>query len=592
MFTFPRLCRILRLPRQPPKISLAHRNKNRDLSPFITSFLSLPDQLQKKTMLFKNLAVAAASLATVSADALPAIEIVGNKFFYSNNGSQFYMKGIAYQQDTANVTSDETFVDPLADVTACKRDIPYLSAVNTNTIRVYALNESQDHTACMQLLNDAGIYVIADLAEPGLSINRDDPTWTVELYNRYTKIVDEFQNYTNVLGFFAGNEVTNDYTNTDASPFVKAAVRDTKAYIKAQGYREIPVGYSSNDDADTRVALADYFACGSIDERADFYGINMYEWCGTSTFQKSGYADRTAEFQNLTIPVFFSEYGCNEVQPREFTEVQALYGSNMTDVWSGGIVYMYFEEANNYGLVSISNGNVKTLADYSYYSQEIHSISPTSSHSSDVTATSEILACPTQFKYWSAATSLPPTPNDSLCSCMEDSLSCIVADDVDSSNYSDLFSYVCGQIDCGGVQANGTTGEYGSYSFCSAKQQLSFVLNLYYEAQGAHAYACSFEGSATLAGKSTTATACSSALNAAGSSGLGSVSGSISKAATSTSTGSTSTGSKSGSSSTGSASASSTSSSSAGVVRVPASEKVFALVVGLVAISGFSVALT
>ncbi|CEP22284.1 PHR2 [Cyberlindnera jadinii] len=540
-------------------------------------------------MLFQNLAIVASAIGLVAAE-LPAIEIVGNKFFFSNNGSQFYMRGIAYQQDTSNVTDGSTFVDPLADGEACARDIPYLSAVKTNTIRVYALNETQDHTECMQLLDDAGIYVIADLSEPSLSINRDDPSWTVELYNRYTKIVDEFQNYTNILGFFAGNEVTNDYTNTDASAFVKAAVRDTKAYIRDQNYRSIPVGYSSNDDADTRVAIADYFVCGDEDERADFYGINMYEWCGQSTFEESGYADRTEEFSNLTVPVFFSEYGCNEVQPREFTEVQALYGKNMTDVWSGGIVYMYFEEENNYGLVTVSGDSVSTLADYSYYSEEINSISPTSAESSDISTSDATLACPTGFKYWSASTDLPPTPDEGLCDCMENSLSCVVSSDVDEDDYDDLFAVVCGYVDCSGISANGTTGEYGSYSFCNAKQQLSFVLDLYYKDQSSAARACSFDGSATLTGQSSTASECSSALNAAGSVGTGEVSGTVSKTGSDTSTdGGSATGSAT---STASGSSTSTASSVACAVRVPGSESIVALAIGItVAVTGFTLTL-
>ncbi|CAM9021247.1 unnamed protein product [Wickerhamomyces anomalus] len=541
-------------------------------------------------MLF-NLAssfVAAASLVSVvSAADLPAIEVVGNKFFYSNNGSQFYIKGIAYQQDTANITSGESFVDPLADADACKRDIPYLSAVNTNTIRVYALNESQDHTSCMQQLANAGIYVIADLSEPSLSINRDSPAWDVQLYNRYTKIVDEFHNYTNVLGFFAGNEVTNDNTNTDASAFVKAAVRDTKAYIKQQGYRSIPVGYSSNDDADTRIQIADYFACGDDDEKADFYGINMYEWCGNSTFSKSGYADRTADFKNLTIPIFFSEYGCNEVKPREFTEVAALYGSDMTDVWSGGIVYMYFQEANDYGLVSIDGDEVKTLDDYSNYKSEILRVSPTSATSSAASASAHQLSCPTEDKNWKASTDLPPTPDDGLCSCMESSLSCVVGDSVDSDDYSDLFGIVCGEVSCDGINSNGTTGSYGAYSFCSSKQKLSFVLDLYYKAQGSAARACSFSGSASVKSASTQA-ACSTALAQAGASGLGTVSATVSGSSRSTATGSN--GSSGSSSSAGSSSSSSGSSSKSGAAApvAPRGEKVFASVMALLVVGGFT----
>jgi hypothetical protein len=541
-------------------------------------------------MLFKSLCLLATALiSSVSADDLPSIEIVGNKFFYSNNGSQFYMKGIAYQQDTTNVTADETFIDPLADYDACKRDVPYLSAVATNVIRVYALNESQDHTECMQLLAENGIYVIADLSEPALSINRDSPTWTVELYNRYTTIVDEFQNYTNILGFFAGNEVTNDNTNTDASAFVKAAVRDTKQYIKDQGYREIPVGYSANDDADTRVAIADYFVCGDVDERADFYGINMYSWCGDSSFTESGYNDRTEEFSNITVPVFFSEYGCNEVTPRKFTEVAALYGENMTDVWSGGIVYMYFEETNNYGLVSIDGDSVSTLSDYNYYKTEILAITPTSVQSSDVSSSevSATLACPDQSSNWKASTVLPPFPDDALCSCLEASLECVVSDDVDSDDYSELFSYVCGsgEISCDGIQANGTTGEYGAYSFCSSKQQLSFLLDLYYKSQSKKSTACDFDGQASVKSDATTASSCSSALSAAGTDGLGTVSGTLSAGSTS-GTGST-TGSGSSASATDSSSTTSTA-NMAGVVTAPRFDYLFASLGSLLAVGGLA----
>ena len=224
-----------------------------------------------------------------------------------------------------------------------------MQQLQTNTIRVYALDVTKDHSQCMKLLEDAGIYVVADLSQPSSSINRDSPQWNNDLYTRYTSVIDMMQNYTNVLGFFAGNEVSNNNTNTNASAFVKAAVRDMKAYIKAKNYRTIGVGYATNDDAAIRVDLADYFNCGPADESIDFWGYNIYSWCGNSSFTESGYDARTKEFESYSVPVFFAEYGCNTVQPRMFSEVQALFGSQMTPVWSGGIVYMYFQEANNYG---------------------------------------------------------------------------------------------------------------------------------------------------------------------------------------------------------------------------------------------------
>lgn len=267
------------------------------------------------------------------------------------------MKGVAYQQDTgaAGATSEQTskYIDPLADADNCKRDIPFLKELGTNTIRTYAINPESDHSACMKMLQEAGIYVVSDLGEPSLSINRDNPQWSTELYTRYTKVVDELGQYSNVIGFFAGNEVSNNKSNTDASAFVKAAVRDTKAYIKnKKNSRWMGVGYAANDDAEIRKDIADYFNCGKEEDAIDFWGYNIYSWCGKSDMKKSGYSTQAKFFEEYSVPVFFAEYGCNVpggASERIFEETAALYEDEMTKVFSGGIVYMYFQEDNDYG---------------------------------------------------------------------------------------------------------------------------------------------------------------------------------------------------------------------------------------------------
>jgi hypothetical protein len=317
-----------------------------------------------------GLLTAAATLASsVLADVDPIV-VKGSKFFYKTNGTEFFIQGVAYQRKKPNVVllmyqrtnswpeqysangsanTGGTYTDPLADANRCKIDIPLLKSLQTNTIRVYAVDPTKDHSACMQLLVDNNIYVVADLSQPSLSINRDTPAWTTDIFNRYTSVVDMFSSYNNVIGFFAGNEVSNQLNNTAASAFVKAAVRDTKSYIKAKGYRQMYVGYATNDDASIRENMANYFNCGNPDEAIDFWGYNIYSWCGNSTFTESGYDQRVQEFSSYSVPSFFAEYGCNTPRPRVFSEVQALFGSQMTPTFSGGIVYMYFEEANEFG---------------------------------------------------------------------------------------------------------------------------------------------------------------------------------------------------------------------------------------------------
>jgi len=65
---------------------------------------------------------------------------------------------------------------------------------------------------------------------------------------------------------------------TAASPYVKAAVRDCKAYMKSKGGRYIPMGYSAADIATIRPMFQNYLACGPTNDTIDFFAVNIYEW--------------------------------------------------------------------------------------------------------------------------------------------------------------------------------------------------------------------------------------------------------------------------------------------------------------------------
>ena len=168
-----------------------------------------------------------------------------------------------------------------------------------------------------------------------------------------------------------------------------------KDYIAKNSPRKIPVGYSA---ADVRDILADswaYLSClidGKTDDtsRIDFFGLNSYSWCGgDATFKSSGYNVLVDQFAKTTIPVFFSEYGCNKVLPRVFDEVQTLYSSDMTGVMSGGLVYEYYQEiSNNFGLVWIyDNGTAELRTDYDNLQKQFNKLDSKALQSGNVTAT-------------------------------------------------------------------------------------------------------------------------------------------------------------------------------------------------------------
>ncbi|KAJ5489475.1 1-3-beta-glucanosyltransferase gel4 [Penicillium diatomitis] len=499
-------------------------------------------------------ALAGLSLAGAAAAAnIPAIEIKGKKFFYSNNGTEFFIRGIAYQADYSstssggNSSSSVNYVDPLADIKTCKRDIPYLTALRTNVVRTYAVDPEANHDECMSALADAGIYVISDLSAPSESIVSNDPKWDADLFTRYSKVVDAFAKYDNVIGFFAGNEVANEVNNTASMAYVKAAVRDMKSYIKTKNYRSsLAIGYATDDDQTVREQISNYLVCDTSDDSIDFFGYNIYEWCGDSSYSTSGYKDRTDEFKDYPVPAFFSEYGCNQPSPRKFTDVPVLYGPDMNDVWAGGIVYMYFETDNHFGLVSADGDKIKTLADYSNLSSQMKKATPTGVNSASYAATTTVgRSCPTvDSTYWLAASALPPSPNADLCACMYNELECVPVDGISTKQMTNTFNFlggVPGVMD--GVSHNATTGKYGGYSMCNTKQRLAWAMNRYYQKNGKSSDACGFKGAATVTSttKASSCSAQSSAMSAIGTAGRNNVSGGPAAASGTATGGSTST---------------------------------------------------
>lgn len=122
--------------------------------PHLLRFLSISSTPQGTIIMrlpsFTGLAVLGAATAV---KAISTISTYGNKFFLED-GSQFFIKGVAYQ-----LTSD----DPLIDATQCALDAKLMKELGANAIRVYHVDSSVKHTDCMSAFADAGIYLFVDL---------------------------------------------------------------------------------------------------------------------------------------------------------------------------------------------------------------------------------------------------------------------------------------------------------------------------------------------------------------------------------------------------------------------------------------------
>lgn len=195
--------------------------------------------------------------------------------------------------------------DPLADSTTCERDIPYFQQLGLNTIRVYTVDNSKNHDACMNALANAGIYLALDVNTPFYSLNRDSPgeSYNPAYLQSIFATIDAFAGYSNTLLFFSGNEVINAANSTSAAPYVKAVTRDMRQYVAERGYRSIPVGYSAADVSENQYLMAQYMDCGDTPSRSDFYAINNYEWCDPSSFEKSGWNNVVAQYSNYSLPL-------------------------------------------------------------------------------------------------------------------------------------------------------------------------------------------------------------------------------------------------------------------------------------------------
>ncbi|KAI9445531.1 carbohydrate-binding module family 43 protein/Glycoside hydrolase family 72 protein [Lactarius indigo] len=414
------------------------------------------------------------------------------RYLYNADGSRFYIKGIAYQEQgaatvdpNAPFSEPSTFIDPLANATACARDIPFLQQLGVNAIRVYSVNASLNHDSCMQGLSSAGIYTILDLTLP----------------------------YDNVLAYNVGNEVVVSPNGTTAATFVKAAARDTKAYLTSKSSSAL-VGYAAIDGDDTWIVpLANYLSCdpsssNSGDTAIDIFGLNNYEFCEIRPSRPPMLA-RLAISQVTTSSRISANMVVNQPSPRVWAEVPVLFGSDAVPVGSGGVAFSYFPAESGqgeFGMVTLSSDgstvtpntdfdNLKTMYNQVSFINDPGQSSAASAYSRMPPAK---LLFP-RFNYTAAHSS------DSACQCLESNLSCQFNPQTSNTSaiIGSLLDTACSLLgtvggSCDPIAGNGQTGQYGTVSSCDPSTKLSFAMSEYFEANKRDPQACSFSGNGTV----------------------------------------------------------------------------------------------
>jgi len=184
-----------------------------------------------------------------------------------------------------------------------------------------------------------------------------------------------------------------------------------RKYIKDRKLRPIPVGYSAADVSKNRMQTAQYFNCGPDEIRSDFFAFNDYSWCN-SDFKTSGWDQKVKNFTDYGLPIFLSEWGCIESRPRKFEELDALMGDQMTSVYSGGLMYEYSIEDNDFGIVKIKGNNLDKIDEFAAFKDALAQY-PSPTGNGGASSESHSVDCPPEDPDWQVdPSSIPAMPKE------------------------------------------------------------------------------------------------------------------------------------------------------------------------------------
>jgi hypothetical protein len=114
-----------------------------------------------------------------------------------------------------------------------------------------------------------------------------------------------------------------------------------------------------------------------------------------------------------------SEYGCI-TNGRDFGEVAALMSDKMTSVYSGGLMYEYALEPNDFGIVKISSAKASSVQEQDGFDKFASALkaNPAPTGDGGFTSTTNSVPCPTKDENWLVdSTLLPAIPEGAKKVC-------------------------------------------------------------------------------------------------------------------------------------------------------------------------------
>lgn len=279
---------------------------------------------------------------------------------------RFFVKGVVYQANHSDDFSpggrDLISDDRLAQL---QHDVQLFQELDINTLLIYTIDPTKPHAKAMKLLEQAGIHVFITLATVKHCIHRHNPygTYNEELLTAFFQSIDAMASFPNVLGVLITEHLINNLDSERCAPVVRAVVRDLKQYMELKrrlcGQRPLPVGFGGGSYKYDR-KVVDYMTAGDRDSCVDFWTCTGFQLAGKSIADMRGRDDLIEKYNGVNIPIVISEYGAGDTtkSPRTFAETPTLYSPEMTDVFSGGCVYQFWQGSNSYGLAQFEHNAI------------------------------------------------------------------------------------------------------------------------------------------------------------------------------------------------------------------------------------------